>query len=94
MNPVVQPVINVHGRLAPPDGWTVEEFVRLSQLEIATVEDDDVALIKRMADGWIAGAWNNQPIRHGGDYPPKAPAPLSQYWEIGHQNYAQAKKAW
>jgi hypothetical protein len=94
MNPMVQPVPTEAQRMGPPAGWTVEEFVRLSQLDIATVGDDDVALIKRLAQGWMDGLWNNQPIRHGGDYPPKAAGASDRYWEIGHRSYAQAKEAW
>jgi predicted acylesterase/phospholipase RssA len=94
MNPMVQPVPNAAGKLEPPQGWTVEEFVRLTKLDIATLYECDVALIKRLADGWMAGHFNNQPIRHGGDYPAKNPAYADRYWEIGHRSYAQAKAAW
>ena len=51
-------------------------------------------LIKRLTDEWMRGLWNNQALRHGGEYPPKPPAVHDQYWEIGHRSYAQAKLAW
>lgn len=94
MNPVVQPIPGAAGRLTPPEGWTVEDFVRLSKLDIATLEASDVSLIKRLTDDWMQGLWNNQALRHGGVYPPAAPAKPDQYWEIGHRSYAQAKQAW
>jgi len=94
MNPVVQPVFLDGQHIGPPPGWSVDAFVRLSQLDIATVKDEDVELIKRLAEGWIGGHWYNQAIRHGGDFPPKPPSTPEHYWEIGHPSYAQAKAAW
>jgi hypothetical protein len=94
MNPVVQPVLGDDGRMGPPNGWTVEDFVRLSKLDIATLPEAEVALIKRLTDDWIKGLWNNQAVRHGGNYPPQSPATADHYWEIGHRSYTQAKQAW
>ena len=96
MNPLVQPVpssANPEHYVAPPS-WSVTEFEKLAQLDIATVENDDVELIKRMCDGWMRDEWHNQPIRHGGQYPPARHDELAQCWEIGHRHYGEAKRAW
>jgi hypothetical protein len=77
-----------------PVGWTVAEFARLIQLDIATIEKADVELIKRMCEGWMRDEWHNQPIRHGGNYPPASLRDLDRCWEIGHRVYGQAKRAW
>jgi predicted acylesterase/phospholipase RssA len=99
MNPLVQPVFGSLAEEGPaqmrvPAGWTVEEFARLIQLDIATIENADVELIKRMCDGWMRDEWHNQPIRHGGNYPPASLRDLDRCWEIGHRVYGQAKRAW
>jgi predicted acylesterase/phospholipase RssA len=100
MNPLVQPVFSSYvgqeGRpqIGLPIGWTIQEFYRLIQLDIATVDNGDVELIKRMCDGWMRDEWHNQPIRHGEGYPPSSFEDLAQYWEIGHRIYGQAKRAW
>jgi len=102
MNPVLQPVFDPARReFAAPAGWSAADFDRLKNLDIATVEDADVALIQRFADDWMEGRWYNQPIRGGGGLvaavsgttPVAGPvAPL--VCEIGHVFYGDAKRAW
>jgi hypothetical protein len=96
MNPLIQPVAQQGepGRWGAPQNWSVEDFVRLVKLDIATTDDHEVELIKRLSNGWMQGHWHNQPIRHGGKYPPALAQDLPQYWEIGHRLYADAKQAW
>lgn len=96
MNPLIRPVPDDgdRPRYTAPDGWTVTDFERLLKLDIATVEDNDVDLIKRMCDGWLRDHWHNQAVRHGGQYPPQAGTSTEQCWEIGHSHYSKAKSAW
>lgn len=96
MNPLVQPVPrdNERTRYAAPTDWTVADFERLIKLDIATIENHDVELIKRMCAGWMRDEWHNQAVRHGGQYPPPADTPAERCWEIGHSHYSKARQAW
>jgi hypothetical protein len=101
MNPVVQPIYDeTRQEFVRPEGWSPGDFVRLRNLDIATVEDADVALIQRLTDDWMTGRWYNQPVRGGGGLyeamcgagGPPGEAPV--ICEIGHRHYADAKRAW
>lgn len=96
LNPLVQPVPDAHdpSRYEPPRGWTAQEIERLANLDIAAIKNTDVDLIKRMCEGWLRDEWHNQPVRHGGQYPPEPGEDLRRYWEIGHRHYSEAKRAW
>lgn len=93
LNPVVQPVVGPDGRWQTPAGWSVADFHRIADLDIAATKEDDVDLIKRMCRGWMADAWENQPIRRAGSFaaPPSAGTTSC---EIGHPRYSIAKQAW
>ena len=104
MNPIVQPVYNdQEGDFRWPTGWSAADIVRLRALDIATVNDEDVALIVRLADEWLKDGWNNQPLRAGGRLfeamtgrcdgigLQHASAILC---EVGHPHYSSAKATW
>lgn len=80
MNPVVP------AGTTSANGWSQKEFERLLGLDVATTKDDDVKLIKRLADEWMQGHWPNQAIRSS--------AGPDGTLEIGHARYGDAKAAW
>lgn len=104
MSPVVQKVYAPDTRrFGWPSGWDDHTLKRLLEMDIAATEDADARLIVRLADEWMAGAWNNQPVRVGGqlfdamhgacDGVPAGEA-ASILCEIGHPRYGVAKQAW
>jgi hypothetical protein len=92
LNPVVRPNVG-DGVWARPAGFSAQEFARLAALDIAVIDDDDVDLICRFCDGWMAGGWINQPVRHGSDLDAGG-SPNAQFCEIGYSTYAEGKHAW
>jgi predicted acylesterase/phospholipase RssA len=102
MNPVIQPVIDpATGQWSVPAGWTVEEFRRIAEMDIASRRQEDVELIKRLGEGWLRDGWHNQPIRGCGIWAspapdsPSPPLPTTDHLcEIGHRWYSNAKSAW
>jgi predicted acylesterase/phospholipase RssA len=100
MNPVIQPVIDrATGQWSVPAGWSVEDFRRIAEMDIASRRQEDVDLIKRLGDGWLRDDWHNQPIRGCGIWTsPPADSPrlpnTDHLCEIGHRWYSTAKSAW
>jgi hypothetical protein len=102
MNPVIQPVIDpATGQWSVPAGWTVEEFRRIAEMDIASRRQEDVDLIKRLGEGWLRDEWHNQPIRGCGIWASPSSDSLSpplpntdHLCEIGHRWYSNAKSAW
>jgi uncharacterized protein len=62
-SPLVQPVRAADGAWTLPRGLSEDDFGRLTQLELDAIEADDVALLQRFCDTWLAGHVPNQPIR-------------------------------
>lgn len=61
MNPLVTPAWRDEWQT--PDGLDTPEFKRLIKLEMDVTAQDDIDLVVKFADIWIAGAPINQPIR-------------------------------
>jgi uncharacterized protein len=89
MNPLVQPIrvanswVRPAGLAEAEDGS--DEFVRLRELGIDVVADDDIALIKKFCTLWHNDAVVNQPIRANSD---------TLECEIGQRWYNEAKAQW
>jgi predicted acylesterase/phospholipase RssA len=87
MGPVVRPELQPDGQWLWPncgtDGLKPKDFEKLTTLDLATVEDDDLKLIAALANSWVKGEVPNQPIRHGED--------MSA--EIGNDRFEGAMKA-
>ena len=63
LNPLIQPAGNQGTAWWCPDGFTLDEFKQLVDLDIAAIKVAKVVLIKRLYDAWMAGRLKNQPIR-------------------------------
>lgn len=92
LSPLVRPEVG-QGEWTLPKGFTAEEFARLASMDLAVIEDADAELVLRFCESWMAGAWPNQPIRHGGDLDARG-APNRDFCEIGQQRYLDGKQAW
>jgi len=89
MNPLVQP-IRVAGGWVRPAGLIEadddgDEFVRLRELGVDAVADDEIALIRKFCTLWHNDAIVNQPIRANSD---------TLECEIGQRWYNEAKAQW
>jgi len=58
------------------------KFHDTAALDVDAVKDEEVELIKDLADAWLNGGVLNQPIRANGS---------TFAVEIGHRQYSQAK---
>lgn len=87
MNPLVQPIKAADGAPFPWElpGFSVKEFIHLSELGLDAVDQYDVNLIKKLTHHWLAGVANNQPVRMNGE---------TLACEIGHNKYAKALAQW
>lgn len=87
MNPLVQPTKNKDGNGLPwqHPGFTVKEFIRLTELGLDAVEQQDVNLIKKLVKLWLLGEAKNQPVRMNGE---------TLECEIGHGKYSEALAQW
>jgi patatin-like phospholipase/acyl hydrolase len=64
LNPLVTPIwTGKPPEWDTPSGLQPDEFKRLIELEIDATAPDEIALISRFADLWLAGEILNQPIR-------------------------------
>ncbi len=84
LNPLIQPAGSQETGWRCPEGFTLEEFKQLIDLDMAAIKNEEVALITRLCEAWMNGHLNNQPIR-----PNKA-----LVCEIGFASYPAAKAAW
>jgi uncharacterized protein len=84
LNPLIQPAGSQETGWRCPEGFTLDEFKQLIDLDMAAIKDEEVALIVRLCEAWMSGRLNNQPIR-----PSK-----TLECEIGFANYPAAKAAW
>lgn len=83
MSPLVQPVPGTSG--GPwdlPAGLTRDEFSRLRNLDSDAIKQNDVDLIRSLAEAWLTDKVLNQPIR---------PNSGTLMVEIGHRWYSEAK---
>ena len=85
MSPVATPVL-IGGEWQLPPGTNIKlpRFARLVDLDMDTVEQDDVLLIDEFAREWVADVWPNQPIR----------ASAVGTCEIGQPTFGAAMAAW
>ena len=67
-----------------PRGLSEDDFDRLTQLELDAIEADDIALLQRFCDAWLAGEVPNQPIR----------ANSAMQCEIGFPVFPAAAEHW
>ena len=84
LNPMVEP--RLVGRVwRPPPGLDLKAFAAIAALEMDAVENEQVAMIRRLGRRWLADQIGNQAIRSN-----------SQTFrcEIGHPTFSAAKAAW
>ncbi len=84
MSPLVQPVHGAGGGWDYPAGFDRDSFARLTELELDAVDGEDVALLQRFCEAWLAGAVPNQPIRGN----------RALACEIGFRTFAGARVQW
>lgn len=84
VSPLVQPVRSPDGGWTLPRGLSEDDFDRLTQLELDAIEADDIALLQRFCDAWLAGEVPNQPIR----------ANSAMQCEIGFPVFPAAAEHW
>ena len=63
MNPMIQPVGDGTGGWTAPPGYTYESFARLRQLDMDGISREDVEVITKFCDAWMANDVPNQPVR-------------------------------
>jgi hypothetical protein len=86
MNPLVQPMPgNSTAQWVLPSGLSDDEFGKLVQLDMDAIEQDQVLLISKLCDLWLANKVRNQGIRVVRE---------TLLPDIGHATFADAKKAW
>ena len=66
ISPLVQPVRAADGSWTLPPGLGVDDFARLTVLDMDATEPDDIALLQRFCDAWLVDTVPNQPIRANG----------------------------
>ena len=82
MNPMIQPVWN--GKWLVPNGWTLDDFKYMSNLDMDATAYNDVLRIDNLANLWIQGNISNQGIR-------------SDRWlevQVGYSEFEKAREAW
>ena len=85
MNPMIQPVQKGDGSWVLPPGLSAADFTALVNLDLAVIDDNDIAKIRNLAQQWFAGKVPNQPIRSNSE---------NFACEVGHSTFALAKSAW
>jgi hypothetical protein len=85
MNPLVRPRLDGEKNWSPPDGITVAEFRRLTNIGLDARVPDDVSLLMKFARAWLNDQVKNQPIREN---------PYTFEPRIGHTTFSQARDAW
>lgn len=85
LNPLVQPVRTVNGKLTTPAGMTLDQFELLRDLEMDAVEQDQVLAIQDFGRRWLANDVTNQAIRNNS---------ITLAPEIGFNRYSEAKAQW
>ena len=93
MSPMIEPIANSHGSVYLPNlghavhapGLTSEAiFAALLGLGSNAAEQEQIGLIRALADSWVADRATNQPIR----------ADSMGRCEIGHRWFSSARDAW
>lgn len=86
LNPLIQPWLDAARRswVCPP-GLPLERFKALRELSTDAVEDEQIALIDRLCDAWLADQVYNQPVRASS---------RTLECEIGHRFFSAAKAEW
>ena len=88
MNPLISPLVSATGDLVPPQGWSLAQFLYLSNLDMDAVQQNDVLYIDSFCATWLADLAPNQPIRpNGNTFDPSTP-------EVGYARFSQARAAW
>jgi hypothetical protein len=85
MNPLVQPVRTVNGNLVLPQGVSDAEFGKLRELEMDAIKQDEVLLIQRFGQRWLADDVTNQAIRANS---------FTLAPQIGFNRFSDARAAW
>lgn len=84
MTPVVRPTRKADRKWGLPNGFTKTEFMGLVKLDLDATTDEEIGLLRKLAEAWFAGDIPNQAIREGDDY--KA--------QLGHDTFAGALQHW
>jgi hypothetical protein len=85
MAPVVRPMrTSHHEKWTLPTGFTKEEFLGLVDLDLDATTPEEIALLTKLANAWIAGDIRNQAIREDAYYDP----------DIGHATFGEAMSHW
>jgi hypothetical protein len=85
MNPLVRPQLDHAKNWIPPAGLTLQEFRRLTSIELDARVPQDVSLLVKFARAWLNDQVGNQPIREN---------PYTFEPRIGHTTFTQARDAW
>jgi hypothetical protein len=85
MNPLVQPLRTVNGNLVLPQGVSSSDFEKLRELEMDAIEQDDVLLIQRFGQRWLADDVTNQAVRANS---------FTLAPQIGFNRFSDARAAW
>jgi hypothetical protein len=84
MNPLVRPRKN-DAKWSPPEGLTLNDFNRLTNIELDARVPEDVRLLVKFARAWLDDSVPNQPIREN---------PYTFEPRIGHAKFSEALNAW
>ena len=85
LNPLVQPLRDQQGNLSLPPGLSAQQFVKLCEMDMDAVVQDEVELVRRLGELWLADSVPNQPVRANG---------VTLAAEIGFARYTPARQAW
>jgi len=85
LNPLVQPLRTVNGNLALPSGISSDDFEQLRNLTMDAIRQDEVLLIQRFGQLWLADEVTNQAIRANS---------FTLEPQIGFNRFSDARAAW
>ncbi len=90
LNPAITPAWTSAGWAAPAYAGGLADFIRLIELDLDVMEQQDIALVERLCTAWLAGQVTNQPIRFNFLGNPAG----GMHAEIGHIRFDEAVAAW
>jgi uncharacterized protein len=85
MNPLARPKQDAAGNWLPPNGLSVKEFRKLTNIELDARVPNDVELLVKFAEAWLQDEVANQPIREN---------PYTFKPRIGHTTFSSAREGW
>ncbi|MFN0219037.1 MAG: patatin-like phospholipase family protein [Hyphomicrobium sp.] len=85
MSPLMRPVRSTPtDPWRPPEGLDVERFIKIAELDLDVIEEDDVGDLVKLGELWISGKIRNQAIRENKDFE----------LQVGHATFAEARSHW